>query len=165
MLLGELITSPSRALNNPGGNSRLALDPDNNVGHATWPGVGEIWELPNNLNLAYQIRDQFAADTCQLDIHMTRGSENPVSRELRRDNAIGWGAEMFTTLAFNTYNGGPWGVEGDGGVRGWARNGQAADENLVNEFFNRIQEYTGRPHTQGVIIPRSIPNIMHCRVR
>jgi YD repeat-containing protein len=135
--------------------NRLALDPDDDVGWAVWPSVGEVREGPMAFRLAQEVRQRFEGNDCHLDILVTRDSDQQrfVPRTLRAELARNFEAEMFTTLAFNALTGSPWGYEGDGGVRAWARSGHPEDDALAVEFFNRIQEYTGRPHTQGVHHP------------
>jgi len=134
---------------------KLALDPDDDVGHAYWPGEGEVREGPTAFRLAEETQQQFEDNDCQLDILITRASSDQrfVDRSLRASRARGFEADTFNTLAFNALTGSPWGVEGDGGVRAWARLGHTDDDALATEFFNRIQEYTGRPHTQAVHHP------------
>ncbi len=129
--------------------AKLALDPDDNVGYATWNGR-TVRELTYNLMLAEQIRQRFQANQCQIDILITRGSANFVSRTSRVNAANNFGAETFTTLAFNALRGTPWGVERDGGVRTWARGGTGADVALANSVQGNIQTYTGRPSTRPV---------------
>jgi hypothetical protein len=38
------------------GVQRLVLDPDDDVGHATWPGVGEVREITYNMRLAQEVQ-------------------------------------------------------------------------------------------------------------
>jgi RHS repeat-associated protein len=132
-------------------NKRLALDPDDNLGHAYWPGVGEVRETPMAFRLAQETRQRFEDNQCHIDILITRDSGNQafVTRSLRAESARNFGAEMFATLTFNALTGSPWGWEGDGGLQAWARNGNADDAALVNQFFVRIDEYTGRPYRWG----------------
>ncbi len=158
--LSEFAPLGGLAYNSSQDVKRLALDPDDDVGWAIWPGVGEVREITYNMRLARETRQRFADNKCQIDILLTRDSESQtfVSRSTRAQMARDFGAEMFTTLAFNALYGHPWGVESDGGVRGWARNGHPDDDALVNEFFNRIQEYTGRPHTRPVQHPSLYPD-------
>jgi RHS repeat-associated protein len=129
-------------------DTRLVLDPDDNVGQVTWPGVGTVEEITYNVRLATAIKERFETDACRVDILLTRDSTAQpfVPRSTRSQAAINFDGNIFVTLAFNTLNGSPWGVEGDGGVRGWTRD----DAALVTEFFNRIKEFTGRPATLPV---------------
>lgn len=153
--LSEFVPMGALSISAQDANKRLALDPDDDVGHATWPGTGTVREITYNMQLARQVQQRLVDDGCRVDILLTRDSESEtfVSRSLRAQKALNFGADTFTTLAFNALLGIPWGTSSDGGVRGWARSGHSDDDALVNEFFNRIQEYTGRPHTQGINHP------------
>lgn len=139
-----------------GENKRLALDPDDNVGHATWPGTGQVWEGPYAYQLGAEIQQRFIDDECHIDIVLTRDASQQngfVSRALRAQTAVNFNAEIFTTLAFNALLGEPWGSSVDGGVRTWARSGQPNDDLLANQYRARIPEYTGRPSTLNVQHP------------
>ena len=130
---------------------KLALDPDDDVGHAYWPDVGEVREGPTAFRLAEETQQRFEDNDCQLGILITRDSaaQRFVDRDLRASQARGFEADMFATLAFNALTGDPWGVEGDGGLLGWPRAGNPKDTALVNAFFNAIDKHTGRPYGWG----------------
>jgi RHS repeat-associated protein len=136
-------------------NLKLVLDPDDNVGWAVWPGIGEIHELTYGSMLARQVRDKLAADSCSVDVLLTRETANPdyLDRANRAQQATNFGADMFVTFAFNALIGSPWGWSGDGGMEAWARSGHSDDDALVNQFFSRIVEYTGRPHNKPIEHP------------
>ncbi len=137
------------------GETRLALDPDDNLGSGHWPS-GALWEGPQAYALAQAIQSRLQQNDCHLGVLITRdaGQQNGfVSRSLRAQQARNFEANLFVTLAFNALTGYPWGFEGDGGVRAWARSGHGQDDVLANQFFANIQSYTGRPHTQGVNHP------------
>lgn len=129
---------------------KLALDPDDDVGHAYWPGVGEVREGATAYQLAQETQQRFATNRCQVDILITRSAgQTYVSRSTRAQQAADFGAEMFVTLAFNALTGSPWGYEGNGGVVTWARS-RGDDQALAGEFYTQIPAYTGRPHTRPV---------------
>lgn len=145
-------------------SKRLALDPDNDDGWAIWPDEGLVHEITFNVRLAQKVKQRFENDRCAVDILLTRESESQqfIGPSIRANAALNFGAETFATLAFNTCEscrggGNLWGHPGDGGARGWARHGQPNDDALVVEFFNRIEEYTGRPHTRPVQHPSFYP--------
>ncbi len=133
---------------------RLALDPDDNVGWAIWPGVGRVEEMTYNWRLTEEVKQRLANDGCQVDVLITRSSAGDgggfVSRALRAQNATNFGADLFTTLAFNALTGSPWGTEYDGGPVAWVRSGQAEDTALASEFYGRMTEYTGRAARRSV---------------
>jgi RHS repeat-associated protein len=133
---------------------KIALDPDDNVGWAIWPGVGKIHEITYNMQLANALQQRFAADQCQVDVLNTRpGGQDFLSISTRVNAANNFGSDLYTTLAFNALIGSPWGWSGDGGPVTWARNGHPADDALANEYYTRIQQYTGRGHTRPVLHP------------
>jgi RHS repeat-associated protein len=137
-------------------NKRLMIDPDNNDGFAVWPGVGTVREFTYNLRLATEL-EQRLESTCQVDVELSRTTASHISAETRLQAGVNFGPDIFTTLAFNTAPGIPWGVAADGGVRGWARNAHPNDDALVQEFFTQVKTYTTRPATQGVQHPTRIP--------
>ena len=135
-------------------NMKLALDPDDNVGRAYWPGVGTVWEGPYAYRLARDVRQRFIDNNCHVDILITRNAsqrQGYVPRSSRARRARNFGADMFVTLAFNALRGHPWGVRNDGGLWAWARdhNHRSNDVALVNKFFSAITTYTSRPHRWG----------------
>lgn len=137
------------------GEVRLALDPDDNLGHGYWPS-GTLWEGPKAFALAQELQARFQQNDCHLGILITRDASQQsgfVSRSLRAQQARNFNSNIFITLAFNDLTGYPWGWQGDGGVRAWARSGHPQDDGLSNQFFSNIQTYTGRPHTQGIHHP------------
>lgn len=150
VVLGEPLYATA-SLQDETEQQRLTLDPDDDVGHATWPGEGTVREIEYNVRLAQEVKQRLETDKCKVDILLTResASQTVVDRAIRAQMSNNFGSNTFVTLAFNALTGGPWGIEADGGVRGWTRD----DDALVNEFFGRIQEYTGRPHTQPVQHP------------
>lgn len=135
---------------------KLVLDPDDDVGYANWPGYGRISELPYNVQLATQVRDRLVADSCNVDVLLTREAASPrfLSRTTRASMARDFEADMFVTLAFNALTGSPWGRSGDGGIEAWARLSNAEDTALVNQFYARIKEYTGRPQRKATMETR-----------
>ena len=130
---------------------QLALDPDDNVGWAYWPGVGKVTETPMSFRLIQETRQRFVDHDCHVDILVTRNSPNQsyVSRNLRAQMARNFGADLFATLTFNALQGAPWGWSGDGGMYAWPRSGNSNDAALANEFYPSIREYTGRPARAG----------------
>jgi YD repeat-containing protein len=140
---------------------KLALDPDDDVGHAYWSDTGEVREGPLAFRLAQETKQRFEDDQCQVDILITRDEEQQhgyVNRTIRAENAANFGSDIFTTLAFNTCpqcpryppGGDGWGrYTSEGGLRSWIRSGNSNDRALADEFFTRIEEYTQRPGNDG----------------
>jgi RHS repeat-associated protein len=128
---------------------KLAIDPDDDVGHAYWPGYGELREVVYNVRLAQETKERLERDRCRVDVLLTRDSDNVrwLDRDVRAGMARDFGAEMFVTFAFNALTGSPWGVEGDGGSLVWSGS-DADDRALGNELLNRIA-VLGRPHKWG----------------
>ena len=125
----------------------IVLDPDDNVGHASWPGVGTVTELAYNYQLATEVKAKLEND-CRATVVITRdASADYVDRATRKATAQAANPNLMVTLAFNALTGSPWGVAGDGGPKVWAR---AQDVGFGQTFLNQIPAFTGRPATQGV---------------
>lgn len=131
---------------------RLALDPDDDVGVAVWPGEGIFNEITYNMRLAEQVNNRLQTDGCQVTTLLTRQSvaQRFVSRSGRATMAENFGANMFVTLAFNAFTGKPWGSTFDGGPVGWARPTKQNDNALVSQLYGRMDYYTKRPPRRGV---------------
>lgn len=158
--LSEFVVMGQLAYITPQAIKRLVLDPDDNDGSAIWPDLGKIEEVNYTVRLAHDTKKLFEDNNCQVEILLTRESESQefVPRSVREQMAVNFGTEMFTTFGFNTcpqcLNGGIlWGNDDNGGVVGWARNSHPDDDALVAEFYNRIKEYTDRPHTRPIEHP------------
>ncbi len=66
----------------------IVLDPDDNVGYASWPGIGTVTELPNNMRLANEVKTRLE-DECRAEVVLTRdGSQDTVSRDARKAAVI-----------------------------------------------------------------------------
>lgn len=141
--------SAQAAVTPTGEYKRLALDADDDVGHAYWPGLGEQREVVYSVRLVQETRARLERDRCRVDVLLTRESDSIrfLSRYTRAQMARDFGAEMFATLTFNALTGYPWGWQGDGGSLVWS-GGDAADQALGNELLNRIA-VLGRPHRWG----------------
>ncbi|MBN1934180.1 MAG: hypothetical protein JW934_05930 [Anaerolineae bacterium] len=134
--------------------SRLALDPDDDVGSATWPGTGTVREITYNMRLAREVEQRLQDDQCRVDILTTRDSESQrfVARTIRAQMAQNFGVEMFTTLAFNACgaNCGAnplWGQFGDGGTLVWS--GPDADDSALGNQLLEEMGNLSRPHKWG----------------
>jgi N-acetylmuramoyl-L-alanine amidase len=64
-----------------------------------------------------------------------------VSRAEREAVAVGAGADLMVTLAFNAFTGYPWGVQSDGGPEAYAR---PQDVGFGQALLSQIAAYTGR---------------------
>lgn len=133
---------------------KLAIDPDDDVGHATWPGYGYQREVVYNVRLAQEVKARLENDKCRVDILLTRETDNVswLDRSIRARMAQDFGAEVFVTFAFNACGdacaANPfWGSSGDGGSLVWS-GGDADDIALGNELLNKIA-VLGRPHKWG----------------
>ncbi len=122
----------------------IVLDPDDDVGRVSWPGVGTITELPLNDRLAQDVKKRLE-DGCKSTVVVTRDGSRPfVSQEERKATALAADPDLVLTLAFNTLEGTPWGVESDGGPRAYA----PPDGNRVtHELFVREGTINGIPTT------------------
>jgi RHS repeat-associated protein len=136
--------------------ARVALDPDDNVGFAVWPGIGTFRELAFNLRLAEGVRDRLLANGCVDEAPLiTRDGTPFVSPQLRIDAMNAYGADAATTLAFNALRGAPWGSRADGGPLLYARGGNdgALAQALLDEVFN----YTTRRSTRPILPHGNLP--------
>ncbi|MDA0244168.1 MAG: DUF6531 domain-containing protein [Chloroflexi bacterium] len=147
----------ARLLQSASANMRMALDPDDNLGHATWPSYGRVEEGPKNYELATALQQQFATNECHIDIIITRDASQQstdVLRSIRAQTAINFDSEMMTTLAFQGLIGVPWGSTSDGGIQTYTRPNRPEDEALAARFRARVPEYTGRrtypPYTENL---------------
>jgi RHS repeat-associated protein len=125
----------------------VVLDPDDNVGWASWPGTGMVHELPYNYQLATAVKSALETN-CRANVVITRdASQDFVDRSARLATAQAANPNMMVTLAFNALTGQPWGVEADGGPRVWTR---PQDSAFGQQFLAQIPTFTGRPSTLGV---------------
>ena len=127
----------------------LAIDPDDDLGHAYWPGHGTVREIHYNWKLAQEVKQRFEDDECRVDILITRNSESQrsVSRNTRASAARNFGAEVFVTFAFNALTGSPWGYSGDGGTLVW--HGGSSDDRALGEELRDGMSGLGRPRRWG----------------
>lgn len=149
---GEYV--PMGRLSSTGPNQsafRLALDPDNDDGKVFQPGVGQVGELAYNIRLAEGVKQRFATAGCLVDVLITRDATTAnLDPALRAASINGFGAQVATTLAFNTYQGVPWGNAGNGGPLAWARAGKSDDGALAQSLLDEVLLATGRRSTQPV---------------
>jgi len=133
---------------------RIALDPDDNVGHALWDGA-TLSELDYSYLVATMVRDKLETE-CKAEVLITRdASTDFVSRNTRAGKVALHDTDIALTLAFNALDGTPWGWEGDGGVEAWA-SGDPASVAFGNRFLARVPEYTGRPNRKPLNTSHSV---------
>ena len=132
----------------------IALDPDDDVAYANFPGSATITELPFNYQLAQGVKAKLEAD-CKATVVITRdASQKFVNRNTRKAAALAVNPHMMVSLAFNALTGSPWGIAADGGPRVLAR---PQDVGFGQFFLNQIPVYTGRPSTQPVSSANNFP--------
>ena len=97
-----LMAAPAAATTGP----RIALDPDDNLGHALWNGT-VYGELPLSYDVATQVKAKLESE-CGADVLITRDASTAfVSRTTRANLIKAQNADIALTLAFNTYNTAP----------------------------------------------------------
>ncbi len=130
----------------------VVLDPDNDVGFATWGA--ELTELEQNLQLTAGLTAALER-LCRAEVVTTRGdTPDDILPSVRAQIAENAAPDLMVTLAFNALDeagrepGSIWGDEDDGGVRAWATS--TGDEAFAQRFLDAVPEFTGRPSTLGV---------------
>ncbi|WGD37427.1 DUF6531 domain-containing protein [Lysinibacter sp. HNR] len=135
----------------------IVLDPDDDVGHTEGPN-GPMTELPQNIRLAQGMRDAFV-NSCRANVVITR--EDPgvrfVSHATRAGIAAAQNPALTITLAFDAFQGRPWGTESSGGSKVYHRGATLNDQAVAAFMVDNLPAYTSRRalHTSSVNYPNS----------
>ncbi|WP_028457812.1 DUF6531 domain-containing protein [Chloroflexus sp. Y-396-1] len=136
--------------------ARVALDPDDDDGFAVWPSRGRLREITFNVRLSEEVSTRLVRDGCvETPPLITRDTTPFVSNQLRVDAIQGYAADVAVTVAFNSLQGFPWGIESNGGPIAYARN--LEDRSLAETLLEQIFVYTSRRSTRPVLPHTNLP--------
>ena len=127
----------------------VVLDTDDDDGRAVWPTGVTYGELDVNTRLAGEVKTRLERG-CGTTVVLTRGAApGVVPRGQREQVALGAGADLMVTIAFNALSGTPWGFTSDDG--GPIMHARAQDSGFAAGMLRRVQQFTGRPERASAL--------------